>query len=258
MEFTELNLRRAINEYATLKMSARQFYALMVKDSEFFIKNRSKINSAEVLRHKIISERKLEVLYISGASGSGKTTAAKYYAGKLNYDYFISGSGDDILDGYDKEECIILDDFRGGSMKFSELLKLLDNNTNSSVRSRYNNKDISNCKLLIMTSIHSPKELYKSISEKEDNSEPIEQLYRRLKHRYFKVENDEICEYKLTVDDISATGRSLGSISNIYKDLGINPSEVDKTSVLDGFMRDGVVQMTMCSKEEEDMLKDVF
>ena len=55
-----------------------------------------------------IKERNLEVVYITGGSGSGKTLSAKYFAEKFGYDSFVSGSGDDFLDGYDKEECLII------------------------------------------------------------------------------------------------------------------------------------------------------
>jgi len=72
-------------------------------------------------------------------------------------------------------------------MKFAELLKMLDNNTNSSVRSRYYNKDISNCKLIVLTSIMKPDELYSFFKDDsgESNQEPIEQFYRRIKHHFY-------------------------------------------------------------------------
>ena len=60
---------------------------------------RSKINAAAELRQMKIKERNLEVVYITGGSGSGKTLSAKYFAEKFGYDSFVSASGDDFLDG---------------------------------------------------------------------------------------------------------------------------------------------------------------
>lgn len=127
----------------------------------------------------------MQVIYITGESGTGKTTLAKYLALCTGYDYFVSGSGADLLDGYDKEECIILDDLRGDAFKQNELFKLTDNNTNSSIKSRYQNKDISNCKLMIITSIKQPSKLY----DWSNQDEPSKQFARRLENRFILVTN---------------------------------------------------------------------
>ena len=63
-------------------------------------------------------ERHMDVIYIYGTSGTGKTTFAKHIAQQRNLTTFISGSGNDFLDGYTQEECIILDDFRGEKLEF--------------------------------------------------------------------------------------------------------------------------------------------
>ena len=56
-------------------------------------------------------------------------------------------------------------------------MKLLDNNTNSLVKSRYSNKLLNDCKLIILTSVQTLDELYFNL--KEHDTEPIEQLKRR-------------------------------------------------------------------------------
>ena len=171
-------IEELINNYANLKISRKKLINQI--SFEEYVKYSSKINKAEEYRSMTVKDRNLEVVYIHGSSGSGKTTLAKYLSEQLGFDYFVSGSGDDILDSYDKEECIILDDFRAGSMKFMEVLKFLDNNTNSSVKSRYNNKDISNCKIIFITTVIKPSELYKSFSSDEGVNEPAKQFYRRI------------------------------------------------------------------------------
>lgn len=227
-----------IADYANLKISRKQLYEKL--SWELYDMNEKSINKAEKYRSYNLQKRNLEVLYITGLSGSGKTTYAKYLASLKHFDYFVSGSGEDFLDGYDKEECIILDDFRGGTMKFSELLKMLDNNTNSSVRSRYYNKDISNCKLMIITSIFQPNELYGFMSKNDDEDddkekmkEPCEQLYRRLKHHFLKIEDDIIREYEVRDTTIRYKEVIWGKISTIFKELGIDKDKVDDTSMFD-------------------------
>lgn len=123
------------------------------------------------------TNRNMDVIYIQGCSGTGKTTYAKYLAEKRGLTLFISGSGKDFLDGYKDEECIVLDDFRGNNMYFNDVLKLLDNHTNSSVSSRYYNKNIQNCKLLIITSVYTIEDFYHILCPADD--EPILQLKRR-------------------------------------------------------------------------------
>lgn len=134
-------------------------------------------------------DRKMDVLYIYGGSGTGKTTYAKRVASDRNMSVFISSSGKDFLDGYAGQECIILDDFRGSTAPLSTILKLLDNNTASSVSSRYHNKSISECRLIIITSVQSPTECFTSAFK--DNQEPLTQFKRRCQ-MVMQFSEDEI------------------------------------------------------------------
>ena len=121
--------------------------------------------------------RSMEVIYITGNSGSGKTTYAKMIAEKTG-SYFISGSSNDFLEGYKGEDVIILDDLRGSCISASDLFKMLDNNTGSLVKSRYRNKFLE-CKKIIITSVLPIDEFYKGLFENEN--EPIKQFKRRCK-----------------------------------------------------------------------------
>lgn len=133
--------------------------------------------------------RDMDVVYLQGASGTGKSTYAKDLASKKGYSVFISGSSNDILDGYQNEECIILDDIRPSVMGLSDLLKMLDNNTNSTTRSRYYNKVMTKCKLIIVTTVLDIDTFFNNVFENEN--EPIVQLKRRCKTK-IRLTKDEM------------------------------------------------------------------
>lgn len=129
---------------------------------------------------KLITEgkRKMECIFITGAPGSGKTIYAKKIADDKGLSYFVSSSTNDIMDGYKGQDVIILDDLRPQSMDLVDLLKLLDNNTSSTVKSRFKNKFIE-CKMIIITTVLAIEHFYNDIKGAEH--EPIEQFKRRCK-----------------------------------------------------------------------------
>lgn len=96
------------------------------------------------------SDRNMKCIYVCGDAGTGKTTWAKDFAQRNKYSYYISSGSNDLLDNYKGQDCLILDDIRPNYIDVSDLLKLLDNHTNSTVRSRYKNKMLE-CKVVIIT-----------------------------------------------------------------------------------------------------------
>ena len=136
-------------------------------------------------RDKIAKEdRHQDVIFITGLSGSGKTTFAKDYAKKLNYSFYVSSGSNDVLDSYQGQDVLILDDLRPSVMGLSDLLKMLDNNTNSTVKSRYHNKMLE-CKTIIITSILPIEQFFHNVFSEEEES--IVQFKRRCKF-YFKFD----------------------------------------------------------------------
>nr|WP_015060422.1 Rep family protein [Periwinkle leaf yellowing phytoplasma]AEA36720.1 replication protein [Periwinkle leaf yellowing phytoplasma] len=139
-------------------------------------------------------KREMECVFITGMSGSGKTTLAKKIAEDNGYKAYVSSASNDVLDNYKGQECIILDDLRSYCLVLSDLLKMLDNNTASSVKSRYKNK-VLECKLIIITTVKSIDDFFDDIFNKDES---ITQLKRRCKlhisidSKYitFKVWND--------------------------------------------------------------------
>lgn len=122
------------------------------------------------------SERDMKCIYIYGDSGSGKTTYAKELAEKYGYSYYVSSGSNDLLDSYKGQDCLILDDIRPNCIDVSDLLKLLDNHTSSTVRSRYRNKMLE-CKLVIVTTSVSMEVFFNGLLG--DYNESIKQLRRR-------------------------------------------------------------------------------
>lgn len=124
-------------------------------------------------------DRQMECIFITGQSGTGKTTYAKEYATAKGYHTYISSGGKNPLDNYGGEECIILDDTRSSTWSLTDFLKLTDNHTDSLVGCRYYNKSIAECKLLIVTSCKSLDEFYENALN--NDHEPKVQLLRRFK-----------------------------------------------------------------------------
>lgn len=137
--------------------------------------------------------RNMECIFITGCSGTGKTTYAKTIAAQKGYASYISSGGKNPLDDYQGEECIILDDTRSSTWNLTDFLKLTDNHTDSLVGCRYYNKSIAECKYLIVTSVKSLDEFYEHAT-KEDN-EPKIQLLRRFKMVIEMTINDMTINY---------------------------------------------------------------
>lgn len=128
---------------------------------------------------KGVVDRMINVVYISGESQSGKSTYAKQLCLEKGYSVYISPGGKNLFDDYGGQDAVILDDLRAENMSVADILKLLDNNTASQVAARFYNKNINECKMIIITSTLTIDEFFKNLqsSYKED----IVQLKRRCK-----------------------------------------------------------------------------
>lgn len=171
------DIKKLIIDYSNLDLTYYNLWEAITPEERLkYIKS---IDSAIKIRDtniKLRGNRDMEVYYITGKAGSGKTTFAKFMAEEIyKMSYYISSSSNDPLQDYLGQEIIILDDLRADSFTFTDLLKLLDNHTNSSVKSRYYNKNID-CKKIIITSIKQVWELYPNQVD-----EPMYQLIRRVK-----------------------------------------------------------------------------
>lgn len=110
------------------------------------------------------------VTWIYGSSGSGKTKLAYEKAGEEAYWKDTSK----WWDGYDKQESVIIDDFRGSQMAFNELLRLLDRYAHR-VEYKGGSKQFDSPNIYI-TSINHPSKAYGFLGR----DEPLKQLLRRI------------------------------------------------------------------------------
>lgn len=163
------------------------------------------------------ANRQIQVMYLSGDSGTGKTTFAKHWCDKQGYSYAVSSSSNDPMQDYRGQDVLILDDFRPGSWKMPDLLKLLDNHTMSSVKSRYHNKQMCYCKMIIITSVVPLSDVWSNLADKDDSfKEPIQQLYRRVGMRGFVSKDSVTLEIG---DDIYVCDNPTVKIDSAYSKL---------------------------------------
>lgn len=124
------------------------------------------------------TDRDMEVWYIHGKTGSGKTTLAKFLCKQLGYAVYIASAGRNPFDDYQGQPAVILDDARPSDWKFNDFLKLTDNNTSSMVGCRFYNKHFYRCKLLIVTNCDPLENWYTGLQEHD--GEALGQLTRRF------------------------------------------------------------------------------
>lgn len=137
-------------------------------------------------RSAIKDDSEFQVIYIQGKSSYGKTTLAKDICIKRGFTYCISSSDNDFLQDYKGQDAFIVDDCRPDTFgSLSNIIKMLDHNTRSSVHSRYNNKFLF-CKLIIITSIMEIDEFYEALYKCEQDHK--KELLRRV-DLLFKMTN---------------------------------------------------------------------
>jgi hypothetical protein len=168
-------------------------------------------------------ERDMECIFITGDSATGKTSYAKLICEEKGYSYFVSSGSNDVLDGYMGEDVIILDDLRPSCLGLSDLLKMLDNNTASSVKSRYKNK-ILECRMIIVTTVLPIDTFFSNVFTEE--KETIIQLKRRCKtyiHMFSDTMNIYLYDDILRDYDIPFSAKN--PIANKYKAVKLNRKE---------------------------------
>lgn len=200
-------------------------------------KFKKSIDNAFKYRTDIIkgAKRNMECVYITGKSGTGKSTYAKMMCEDKGYSVFVSSGSNDVLDGYAGQDCIILDDLRPSCMGLSDLLKMLDNNTASTVKSRYKNK-VLECKLIIVTSVLKIDEFFNGVFKEQ--KEPIVQLKRRCKlHLRFEQEYYYASIFDDKLGDYSQEYEYINPVAALYPKKELTNEE--KLDFINGLLVSG-------------------
>ena len=185
---TELNkymLKSKVSEELDINYYVNEIVEGRIKEFEYtdkipaliYTKNSTRIDKAFKFYYdklSVDSNREIEVEFYFGKGGTGKTVFAKTMCEYHNESYCVSSSSNDPLQDYKGQETLILDDLRDDVFKFDDLLKILDNNTKSSMNSRYRNKMFIGNRIIITSNI----ELYEWY--KELKKEDIHQFHRRI------------------------------------------------------------------------------
>ncbi len=156
-------------------------------------------------------DRNVDVVFIYGKAGTGKTYYAKKLLTSLDYDFCVSSSSNDPFQDYLGQRAIILDDIRDTAFELSDLLKILDNNTSSSVRSRFANK-VFNGNMIVLTSPVPLCFWYREYRWNKDDT--LDQLFRRI-NVYVEVTEKEILVY----DGLDSNGKPKGIAKRYYNEV---------------------------------------
>lgn len=146
----------------------------------------------------LATDREIDVMFIFGRGGTGKTYYAKKLLKSMDYDVCISSSSNDPFQDYLGQKAMILDDLRDTTFeRLEDLLKILDNNTVSSVRSRFMNK-VFNGKMIVITSPVPINFWYRAY--RYNSFDTLIQLYRRITC-YVEMTKEEITVYSEGLTD---------------------------------------------------------
>lgn len=169
-EFGEFVEERARSDLRAAVDSIRAGSSLqqLVQDHAVpFVRNNRGLVQLRTLLQPAKPRPDLEVYYIFGESGTGKS---RYAYARWGDAYVKPPSG--WWDGYDGEEAVIWDDFRANHMMFAELLQALDRyKYRGQIKGGYT---AINCKVIVLTSIYTPEEACQFVHE------PPEQFVRRI------------------------------------------------------------------------------
>ena len=126
---------------------------------------------ADIWRQDMLkNNRRVKVIWIYGAAGTGKTSLARSIAKQDGRAYYVSGSSRDVFQSYNGEHILILDELRSNVIPYHDLLRILDpfgNQERIMAPARYSDKSLA-C------------DFYDEIFDDINTVDSLEQLVRRI------------------------------------------------------------------------------
>lgn len=190
----DVRIREITNAIATgaiRKYNIHEFVSV-----EEYDKYRSHINNAFDYRATMLEQqntRNMEVIYIYGDGGLGKSTYAETIAKRKGMSYKRSASERDPLAPYKGQDCFILEDVRGDTFKFQDWLAILDNFQDRAGSSRFHDRSFTECKMLFLTTTMPPEKFWKELSKNRPSEDP-HQFYRRIKTVIHMTSTEILCK----------------------------------------------------------------
>lgn len=138
---------------------------------------------ADIWRQDMVkNNRRVKVIWIYGAAGTGKTSLARSIAKQDGRAYYVSGSSRDVFQSYNGEHILILDELRSNVIPYHDLLRILDpfgSQERIMAPARYSDKSLA-CDLIIITTPFNPVDFYDEIFDDINTVDSLEQLVRRI------------------------------------------------------------------------------
>lgn len=138
---------------------------------------------ADIWRQDMVkNNRRVKVIWIYGAAGTGKTSLARSIAKQDGRAYYVSGFSRDVFQSYNGEHILILDELRSNVIPYHDLLRILDpfgNQERIMAPARYSDKSLA-CDLIIITTPFNPVDFYDEIFDDINTVDSLEQLVRRI------------------------------------------------------------------------------
>ena len=221
---TEIALSKIVGDFKHYSYAQQVQYcnSLPIADKAKAFTQLKKLWELECQCASLITDRKLDVVFICGGGGVGKTYYAKKMLTSMELDFCVSSSSNDPFQDYMGQKAMILDDLRDRSFELEDILKILDNNTKSSVKSRFNNK-VFNGEMIVITS--SVPLVYWYSAYKNNSYDNLKQLYRRITC-YIEITSTEIRVYNEGVNDY---GKPTGNAAIFVNELSQLRKETSAT-----------------------------
>lgn len=217
------SILRAIAEGTIREYNIQDFVTV-----EEYDKIRGRIRNAFEYRRTILEQqntREMEVIYIYGDGGTGKSTYAEEIARRRGYSYKRSASERDPLGSYKGQDAFILDDVRGNTFNFQDWMGILDNHQDRAGGSRYYDKNFTECRLLMITVPDSPEKFFKELSEGRKDEDP-HQFYRRIRTVIHMTRDKILCK---RYDEVNKCyGREYELENNTFSKFSLHSENEDE------------------------------